>query len=106
MSDQEKTDAPAPIFTKKSYKEGMVGVCFKVTAHGWPGATVKAEGSLDLTTVQARELARALVERADEADAKAAKKAAEEKRRREWQNRQIAAGRMKMMTAAEFFGRR
>lgn len=51
-------------------------------------------------------MARALVEEADRADAKVAAKKASEDRRQKWRDREVAAGRLKIFGAGEFFQRR
>ena len=87
-----------PITVKKAYKDGHIGVSVAMKASGWGPDRVKIEGSTDLTTAQARQLARALVEAADEADAKVARKAASEERRQKWRDREVAAGRLKIIS--------
>ena len=58
-----------------------------------------------ISAADARKLAEDLVKLADEADSKIAKKAASEERRRKWREREIAAGRMRVMSAKDFFSR-
>lgn len=92
-----------PFSVAKSYTDGRVTVRGTFKASGY-GASVKIECGQDITTEAARQLAGALVEAADLADAKVAKKTAEDVRRKEWRDREIAAGRMKIFTPGEFFG--
>lgn len=66
---------------KKSYRDGCVGLRFSVKANGWQGDSIKIEGGSDLRTADARDLARALIEEADRADAKVAVKMASDERR-------------------------
>ena len=90
-----KKEKANPAVAKKSYKDGHVSVGFTLKArdrHG--GGSVKAEANTDITTAQARELAAALIEQADKADAKVSAKVAHEERRRKYREREIAAGRM------------
>ena len=96
---------PDKITATKSGKDGCVGLRIELKANGYPGATVAVKASVDLTTGDARHIALGLIALADEADAKAAEKAAEKAGRDAWLEREIAAGRMKVFSAAEFFGR-
>lgn len=89
------------ISAKRSYKEGCVSVRFSLKG----GYNLKAEGATDLTTVQARELAKALLAEADRADAKVAAKEASGARRKKWRDREIAAGRLKVISVGSFFGK-
>lgn len=86
---------------KKSYRGGHVGLRFSVKAN-----YIKIEGGSDLSTEQARDLARILVDESDRADARVAAKKASEDRRQKWRDREIAAGRIKIMGTGEFFQRR
>lgn len=86
---------------KKSYRDGHVALRFSLKAN-----YIKIDGGSDLSTAQARDLARALVEEADRTDAKVAAKKAAEERRQKWRDREVAAGRIKIMGAGEFFQRR
>ena len=83
-----------PITVKKSFKEGCVGVRVDLKSSNWPGDSVKVEGTTDLPSAQARELAMALIAEADRVDAKVAAKAASDERRRKYREREIAAGRL------------
>lgn len=67
---------------------------------------IKIDGGSDLSTQQARDLAAALIEEADRSDARVEAKKASEDRRRKWRDREVAAGRMKVFNAGDFFNRR
>lgn len=95
-----------PISIVKSYRDGHIGVRVEASVSGYGGSgSINTKMRLDLTPSQARDLAQALIRAADEEDSKQAKKAAAEERRRKWRDREIAAGRMRMVSAQEFFGR-
>lgn len=83
---------------KKSYRDGHVGLRFSVKASGRHGDSIRIDGGADLSTAEARDLARALIEEADRADAKIAAKKASDDRRKKWRDREIAAGRMQVIT--------
>lgn len=85
------------ISVKKSYKDGCLSVRVELKARGWQGDSAKIEGSTDLTTREARDLAEVLFAEADRIDAKVAKKAASDERRKKYREREIAAGRMKVI---------
>lgn len=88
----------------KAYQDGRVGI--RVALKSWGhGASINMQGSTDLSSAEARELAAALIRGADETDGRVAKKAETEERRRKWRDREIASGRMVEMSAAEFFRR-
>jgi hypothetical protein len=74
-------------------RDGHVSVRVVLKANG-----LKAEGSTDLTSAQAQELAQSLIDEADRADSKAAARAAAKERREKWREREIAAGRMKIIS--------
>jgi len=92
------------ISTKKSYKDGHVSVRVSLKAHGWQSDSIKIEGTTDLTTAQARDLAKSLIAEADRADAKVANKAASDERRKKWRDREVAAGRMKIVELGSLLG--
>lgn len=83
---------------KKSYKDGHVGLRFSLKASGWHGDSIRIEGGADLSTAAARALAVALVEEADRVDAKVRAKVASDDRRQKYRDREIAAGRMKVIS--------
>lgn len=93
------------ISAKKSYKEGHVSVRVELKSRGWGGPSVNIQGTTDLSSAQARELAKALLAEADRADAKVAAKAASEARRKKWRDREVAAGRMKIIQLGSLMGR-
>lgn len=86
---------------KKSYRDGHLALRFSVKDR-----TVRVDGGSELSTAQARDLATALISEADRADAKVAAKKESEERRRKWRDREVAAGRIKIIGAAKFFGTR
>lgn len=86
---------------KKAYKDGHVCVRFSVKARGWSGDSIRIDGGTDLSTADARSLAADLIREADRADAKVAAKKASDERRQKWRDREIAAGRMKVMTLGD-----
>ena len=90
---------------KKSYKEGHVSVRFDLKARGWHSASVNVHGTTDLSSAQARELAKALLVEADRSDAKVAAKTSLEERRKKWRDREVAAGRIKTVELGSFFRR-
>lgn len=86
-----------PAFSaKKSFKDGHVKVRVEIKSDGWRGDSVNVQGSTDLSSSAARDLAQALLAEADRADAKVASKEASEARRRKWRDQEVAAGRMKI----------
>lgn len=93
-----KTDAPITV-KKAIYKDGHVSVSVHLKSRGWHtgDATIKMEGKTAITSLQARQLANDLVQCADEADAKVAKKAKHEENRKKYREREIAVGRMIVM---------
>lgn len=86
------------ITAKKSYKDGHVKICVAMSSSGYRGDSLKVQGSADITSDQARELAQALVAEADKADAKVAARKASDERRKKWRDREVAAGRMKIVS--------
>ena len=86
-----------PITAKRSSGAGKVGVGIRLRCGGWSGGTAKIEASVDITTDQARVLARSLVELADQAEAKVAAETASKERRQKWREREVAAGRMVLL---------
>jgi len=87
------TRTTSPITAIKSYGAGKVGIRAQFKCSGY-GDRATIATSTDLTTEQARALAAALVALADQADAKVAAEAASKERRKKYQDREIAAGRM------------
>lgn len=93
------------ITAKKSFKNGHVTVRVSMTARSFQSDSIKIGGATDLTSSQARELAKSLLAEADRADAKVAAKEASDERRKKWRDREIAAGRLKVVELGSFFGR-
>lgn len=86
----------------RSNSARMVSVRFVMSV--WDmGTSLRTKGGSNITSAEAREFAADLIAQADAADAKADKVAASEARRKAWRDREIAAGRMKIFTAKEFF---
>lgn len=93
-----------PFVARRSSRDGNIAVTAKLTCRNWPNVgSIRMEASADLTIAQARELAAALVALAEKEEAKMAAKEAQGERRRKWREREIAAGRMRVFTPAEFF---
>ena len=90
---------------KRSFFDRKVAVGVNLGARGWGATgTIKITASCDLSTDEARALAKQLVEAADVADAKAQKKEDAKARRKKWADREVAAGRMVRMSIADVFG--
>lgn len=96
---------PDEIKVTKSWRDGCVGVRAKASASDMRGASVKAEVALELPIEAARRLIAELSVAVDAEEVKVAKKWAAEERRQAWHDREVAAGRMKLLSAAEFFKR-
>ncbi len=93
------------IGAKKSHKDGHVSVRVVLKARGWQSDSIEVKGGTDLTTEEARELAAALLAEAERADAKVAAKAASDERRKKWRDREVAAGRLKVMSLQSLLSR-
>ena len=89
---------------KRAYAEKSVALGVAFAGYGEPWISGKMTGTL--STVDARALAGALIAEADRADAVAAKKSAEAERRAKWHAREVASGRIQVLTAEQFLGRR
>ncbi len=89
----------------KSWRDGCVGVRAKASASTMLGASIKSEITLDLSVAGVRKLIAELSAAADAEETKVAKKQAADQRRQAWRDREVAAGRMKVLSAAEFFKR-
>jgi hypothetical protein len=96
------SNTKAPIIAKKSYSSGMVSVSVNLKASGYKSDRIKVEGSTDITSEQARQLAFTLIQQADAADAKVAAKVKSEENRRKYREREIAAGRLIVMRGSPF----
>lgn len=94
------SDKP-PIEAARSYSDGKVAIKGTVNSRGY-NPSIQAKFNLNISVDEARALAAKLIVLADEADAKVAKKAAADARRRKWRDQEIAAGRMRVMSAREF----
>ena len=97
------TDQPE-ITVQKSFSDGKIGVKIKLKSGGWR-PSIRIEASTELTTLQARVFAAALITAADLEDTKIAKKQAEKDRKRAYQDREIAAGRTRVLSIEDVFGR-
>ncbi len=94
-----------PAFSvKRAYGDACVRISVALSSHGY-GPSVSVNASHEISTAEARELAKNLIAEADRADAAAAKKQAEKGRRAQYTEREIAAGRMVKISATEFFRR-
>ena len=89
---------------KRSFKDGCVKLQYEGNASGY-GAAIAVKLSDDIQSGHARHLAAELTRLADEAEAKVAKDAAAKARRAAWVDREVAAGRMHRLSAAQFFRR-
>jgi hypothetical protein len=88
----------ATIAAKKSFTEGRVSIAIALRPHPmWGHDRARIDASTELTTAEARALAQSLVALADESDARAARTAAADERRRRWREREVAAGRMAVL---------
>lgn len=88
-----------PFAATKSFRDGCVSIRTDLRASGYgSSASIKVQASADIPTSEVRELVADLIRLADEADAKVAKKAASEARRQQYREREIAAGRMKVVS--------
>lgn len=85
----------------KSYRDGHIGLRFSVKRE-----YTKIDGGSDLTTTAARELAKALTDEADRVDARMSAREAKEQRRQKWRDREVAAGRLKIMSLGDLVQRR
>ena len=95
-----------PIAAKRSHKAGHVALSVQLKCSGWGSDRAKIDASTEVTTEQARALAEALVRLADQADAKEAAKGAAEDRSRQWRDREVSAGRMRIMGVGDFLNGR
>jgi len=95
------SDKPA-VFARRSASPERISLRFQFSMWGG-GKSVRMNCGIDLTADEARALASSLNELAADAKAKTAAKEAAEERRRKWREREVAAGRMKIMSAQEFF---
>lgn len=89
------TKATAPITAKKSYKAGRVAIGIVLRCGGYDD-TARIDARTDLTVAQARELAKTIMDFADQADVATVAKAAAKAKRQKYVEREVAAGRMIM----------
>ena len=85
---------------KKSHDGGAIQISADL-ASGWGGPHIKVQASATIPVTEARAFAAEIIAACDAADAKAAKKQASEDRRKAWRDREIAAGRMRIMSINE-----
>lgn len=94
MSDGKTNRPVVPI---KSHKVGHVAIRISLRCRGgFGGDASNIDGRTELTVAEARELAEKLITFADCAEATVFAKQAQEQRRKQWRDREIAAGRMKV----------
>lgn len=89
----------------KGFLDGSVSLSVQGNAGGYRQPDIKVSISVPLTIAEARALAADLEKFASAAETKVAVSAAKEESRRKWRDREVAAGRMKIMNASEFFRR-
>lgn len=97
--------ADMPFTVAKACESGRVRIRTRLRAGGF-GSSISVQGAADISTADARAFAADLIRQADEEDARVAKKQATEERRRKWREREIAAGRLRVMSVADVLGRR
>lgn len=90
---------------KRAYADGCVKVAFVVDVYSH-GSSVRQKASIEITADEARVVAASLLAEADRVDGVATKKREQAIRRKKWRDREVAAGRMKIITVDEFMGRR
>jgi len=61
---------------------------------GYYSDRVTVQGRTDMSSAEARDLAKALILEADRADAKVSAKVASDARRKKWRDREVSAGRL------------
>lgn len=93
-----------PAKVTKSYREGHVSLTVEASNYGG-GSSVISKVQVDLPLADARVLHADLGQKIADADAKVSAKLAAEERRQKWRDREVAAGRFKIMSHAEFFKR-
>ncbi len=98
--------AKVPALTaRRAAGGGGITITVRLRGGGFYRDTVRVDGSTDLTSTEARVLAASLIVCADQVDAAVEKKAAGEARRKAWRDREVAAGRMKIMEVSDVFRR-
>lgn len=87
-----------PILAKRSHRDGHIEVQMELSVRSFGGGCIRMKADTDISTESARQLAADIIRLSDEADAKIAKKKAAEERRQKWRDREIAAGRMRVVS--------
>ena len=91
------------VTAKKSYRAGHITIVSELdVSPGFGNNSAYIRSRASLPTTEARALAQSIIDLADKEDAKVAKKAAEEARRKAWSDREVAAGRMKVFSFRKF----
>lgn len=85
------------IAVAKAWTDGRVAIRFEIRGSGSGPQSVSVKASTDISVAEARSMAEALILHADAADTKVAKKAAAAARRQQWREREIVAGRLKII---------
>ena len=93
-----------PFTVKRAFRDASVRVAANLRVSD-RGEACAIEAAADISSIEARDLAAALIAAADRVDEVAAKKTSAEARRQAWRDREVAAGRMQIMSAEDFFGR-
>lgn len=93
------------ISIKRAYQDGHVRVGVELKSGGYRSDDIAMKGSCEISSVEARDLAVALVTEADRVDSVMARREKHSVNRAKWQAREVAAGRMVIMQPSEFFGR-
>jgi hypothetical protein len=88
----------APVKASKSYRDGCVKLRVSAKSGGYGGPSIASSIDLDLKAEDAKALCQELLAEVERAEAKVAAKAAAEDRRKKWRDREIAAGRMKIIS--------
>lgn len=91
-----------PITAAKAHSAGKLTIKVRLNS-GWSGDHMKLEGSTELTTNQARVLAQSLIDLANAEDRKVANKKEADERKQKWYDREVAAGRLRVMSIGEVF---
>jgi hypothetical protein len=86
----------------KGYREGHISLSVKADAHHF-GVSVASTVSVALDIDAARVLQAEIGDAVTKAEAKMKAHADREARRKAWRDREVAAGRMKIIPACEFF---
>lgn len=88
-----------PVKVSKSYRDGCVKLRVSAKASGvYGGPSITSSVDLDLKAEDARAFCQELLAEVEKAEAKVAAKNAAEDRRKKWREREIAAGRLKVIS--------